>query len=462
MRDTRLGPYEILDRLGAGGMGEVWLAKDTRLGRQVAVKVLPHEFAADPERLARFEQEARAAAALNHPHIAAVFDVGEAPAADGEGTTHFIVQEYLQGQTLRELIDDGRIPLRRALALTSEIAQALKAAHRAGIVHRDLKPENVFVTEDGHAKVLDFGLAKLTEVTAGSGPEATMSPTVLGTVAGQIMGTAGYMAPEQIDGRAVDRRTDVFAFGCVLFEIVCGRRAFSGTSLHETLHLIGHAPAPALKDVDPTLPHELQRILHKALAKDPEDRYQYADDLVVDLRALATEVDTGQASSGSPEHGPGGAVTTSGRRLTWAMAAIALAAVALAVWALSRAPGDAPQVTRLAISMPDLTISRTGDGRFMAIAPDGRSVIAQAVYEGEDVLLHRSFDAEEPRVLIPSDGALQDPTLSPDGEWVAFFNARHVTKMSVTQGTTPLRSQADGSIPRAAARARVARRARTA
>jgi serine/threonine protein kinase len=191
-----LGPYRILEPLGAGGMGEVFLGEDTRLGRKVAIKVLPTEFASDPGRLARFEQEARAAAALNHPHIAVVHDVGAETDQDG-ATIHFMVQEYLRGETLRDRLDRGALPLDEALDLAVEIGEALSAAHAAGIVHRDLKPDNVFVTEQGHAKVLDFGLAKLTEVAAPSASAISMSPTMLGTVAGQVMGTAGYMAPEQ-------------------------------------------------------------------------------------------------------------------------------------------------------------------------------------------------------------------------------------------------------------------------
>ena len=210
MIGNTLGHYEILEPLGAGGMGEVYLGKDTRLGRQVAIKVLPEASAGDAERLARFEQEARAAAALNHPHIAVVHDIGV------EGDVHFMVQEYLAGESLQERLDATPLPLDKALALSIEVGEALSAAHKAGIVHRDLKPANIFLTEEGHAKVLDFGLAKLTEAALPPGADATMSPTVLGTVAGQVMGTAGYMAPEQVNGDEVDQRADLFAFGCVL------------------------------------------------------------------------------------------------------------------------------------------------------------------------------------------------------------------------------------------------------
>ena len=233
------GPYEILEQLGAGGMGEVWLAQDTRLGRKVAIKVLPGEFAGDPERLARFEQEARAAAALNHANIAAVHDVGV------EDGTHFTVQEYLQGRSLRTTLEAGPRPLKRTLVLATEIAEALRAARRSGIVHRDLKPDNVFVSEDGHAKVLDFGLAKLTEAANAPLGSQTMSPTVIGTQAGVIMGTAGYMSPEQVEGREVDARTDLFAFGCVLYEMAAGRQPFRGQNIYETLgRIVSNEPEP--------------------------------------------------------------------------------------------------------------------------------------------------------------------------------------------------------------------------
>ena len=229
-----LGPYKIVKQLGKGGMGEVWLAEDTRLGRQVAVKVLPAELAGDTDRRQRFEQEARAAAALNHPNIAAVHDVGVEESAGPP--THYMVQEYLQGEPLREVVARGPLPFDKALALGIEIGEALKAAHRAGIVHRDLKPDNVFVSKDGHAKVLDFGLAKLTQLEMPSGSGPSMSPTM--TMAGMMLGTAGYMAPEQVRGEEIDERADLFAFGCVLYEMVTGRQAFGGDNVHESLSKI--------------------------------------------------------------------------------------------------------------------------------------------------------------------------------------------------------------------------------
>ena len=262
-----LGPYKIIEQLGAGGMGEVYLGEDTRLGRKVAIKVLPEEYASDPERLARFEQEARAAAALNHPHIAVVHDVGSETGDDGT-ITHFMVQEHLEGMSLRERLDKGPLPLDKALDLATEVGEALVAAHKAGIIHRDLKPDNIFVTEEGHAKVLDFGLAKLTEMAAPTGSQASMSPTMLGTVAGQVMGTAGYMAPEQINGEEVDGRADLFAFDCVLYEMVCGRRAFAGENVHDTLGKIISKQAVPVHEVRNDLPLKLGWIVDKALEKE--------------------------------------------------------------------------------------------------------------------------------------------------------------------------------------------------
>ena len=288
MEGTHLGPYEIGRKLGEGGMGAVYDATDIRLGRKVAIKVLPSEFAADPERLARFaQQEARAAAALNHPHIAVVHDVGEATAVgpqrertnaeeagggDADTRVHYMVQELLDGCSLKERLESGSMPIEEALTLAIEIGEALASAHAAGIVHRDLKPDNIFVTSEGHAKILDFGLAKLVEF-GGAAPDVSMSPTVVGTMAGQIMGTAGYMAPEQIEAGEVDHRADVFAFGCVLYEMVAGQRAFAGETVLDTLHAITRQEPRSLTDWRADVPLDLERILKKCLAKPVAKRY---------------------------------------------------------------------------------------------------------------------------------------------------------------------------------------------
>ena|ERR1035437_7735159 len=215
---TKLGPYEIQSLLGAGGMGEVYRARDTRLGRDVAVKILPESFAGDSERLRRFEQKARAVAALNHPNILAIHDIGE------QGGAPYIVSELLEGESLRTALDRGALPVRKTVEYGVQIAHGLAAAHEKGIVHRDLKPENIFLTKDGRTKILDFGLAKLAQIPSQSSNELTL--TTLHTEAGVVMGTASYMAPEQVRGEAVDARTDIFAFGAVLYEMLCGSRAF--------------------------------------------------------------------------------------------------------------------------------------------------------------------------------------------------------------------------------------------
>src|SRR5215468_8278578 len=236
---SRLGPYEILASLGAGGMGEVYRAKDPRLGRDVAIKVLPASFSADADRLRRFEQEARAAGLLNHPNITAVYDIGtheEAP---------YVVQELLEGDTLRSLLSGGRLSPRKAIDYSLQIAHGLSAAHEKGIVHRDLKPENLFVTKDGRVKILDFGLAKLTHQEEGS--QATnLPPATAGTEPGVVLGTLGYMSPEQVRGRQADARSDIFAFGAILYEMLAAKRAFHGDSAAETMSAILKEDPPDL------------------------------------------------------------------------------------------------------------------------------------------------------------------------------------------------------------------------
>ena len=419
---TRLGHYEIIEPLGAGGMGEVYLAEDTRLGRKVAIKVLPAEFASDPERLARFEQEARASAALNHPHIAVVHDVGSEP-GEGGATTRFIVQEYLEGQSLRERLEKGVLPLDKALDLATEVGEALIAAHKAGIIHRDLKPENIFVTEEGHAKVLDFGLAKLIETAAPTGGSASMSPTMLGTVAGQVMGTAGYMAPEQVEGGQVDQRTDLFAFGCLLYEVITGRKSFLGRSMVETMQRLVHEEPAPLEDVDAGLPSELQRILRKCLAKQPGRRYQDADDLVVDLAALAVEVGLGTALPISAAL-PGAAVKSMGGP-SWAIALPSAVALVLlgagATWLLTRADPPAPAIPMsFEISLPQGTRFPAGLGTNIAVSPDGGAIVFVAEDEsGRQLYLRRTDERAEATPIGGTEDATV-PSFSPDGEWVIF------------------------------------------
>src|SRR5712691_6665767 len=277
----RLGPYEILAPLGIGGMGEVYRARDARLKREVAVKVLPTTFATDPERLRRFEQEADAAGALNHPNVLAVYDVGTHDGAP------YIVSELLEGETLRDRLAGGAFTPRRAIGHALQIAQGLAAAHEKGIVHRDLKPENVFVTSDGRVKILDFGLAKLTQLEAPLPGQTNLPTAAAGTEPGIVLGTLGYMSPEQVRGKPSDARSDIFAFGAILYEMLSGRRAFHGDTAADTISAILTRDPPDLSETNHRIPDALDRIVNRCLEKAPEARFHSASDLAFDLEAIS-------------------------------------------------------------------------------------------------------------------------------------------------------------------------------
>ena len=287
-----VGHYEVRSRIGAGGMGEVYLAMDTRLDRLAALKVLPAAVAADRDRMSRFVQEAKAAAALNHPNIAHIYDIGD---SDG---TNFIAMEYVDGPTLTKVFSE-RAPLEKVLRYLQHVAEGLSKAHTAGIVHRDLKPDNIMITPDGHAKILDFGLAKL--VSGSAEPARTGSDDATAilphkSTPGTILGTAGYMSPEQAQGKtaSIDHRSDIFSFGCILFEAVTGRRPFEGADAIDTLNKVIREPAPAVSSINPNVPTDLQRIIRRCLAKDPDDRYQSVRDVAIELRELRRDMSGGE------------------------------------------------------------------------------------------------------------------------------------------------------------------------
>src|SRR5438128_4183465 len=307
---TRLGRYEIRSKIGEGGMGEVYLGEDMQLRRRVALKILPVEVASNKDRMRRFTQEAQAAAALNHPHIAHIYEIGE---ADG---LHFISMEFVDGLTLRQLIHDEHTDLTKLLRYLQNVADGLAKAHASGIVHRDLKPDNIMVTRDGHAKVLDFGLAKLIEPPQAIGTRASGSSEVATALLAQhsspgtVMGTVGYMSPEQAQGKTneIDQRSDIFSFGCILFEAVTGQKPFAGKDTLDSLHNIVHAPTPNVKELNPAAPDESQRIVRRCLAKDPDKRYQSIKDVAIELEELqqdwhaSTQLDfsAAPATSGLP------------------------------------------------------------------------------------------------------------------------------------------------------------------
>src|SRR6266542_1810251 len=312
---ARLGPYEILGAVGAGGMGEVYKARDTRLERTVAVKVLPQHLSASDEGRQRFEREAKAISQLSHPHICALYDVGR------EGEIEFLVMEYLEGVTLSERLARGPVPLEQALRYGIEIADALDKAHRQGIVHRDLKPGNIMLTKSG-VKLVDFGLAKLAAVSP-----ASSSVSILQTQAGlnltqegTILGTFQYMAPEQLEGKEADGRSDIFAFGAVLYEMATGQKAFSGKSQASLIASILSAEPPAISAVQPMTPPALDRVVKTCLAKDPDDRWQTAHDVMLPLKWIAE----GGSQAGVPA--PLVARRRSRERLAWGVAAVLAAA----------------------------------------------------------------------------------------------------------------------------------------
>jgi Tol biopolymer transport system component/aminoglycoside phosphotransferase (APT) family kinase protein len=388
-----IGQYEVLSFLGAGGMGEVYRARDPRLGREVAIKILPETFAQDPEHRARLEREAQMLAALNHPHIAQVYGFERAHSSSGSGerTTHVLVMELVEGETLTRVLEKGSLPVNVALRHAAQIADALAAAHARGIVHRDLKPGNVMITSSGLVKVLDFGLAKRISEPSTDGSTTTMGLTQAGTA----IGTPAYMAPEQAQGQPVDKRADVWAFGAILYELLTGHSAFKGDSVHATLAAV-LAKEPDVNEV----PWRVRRLLRACLKKDPQERLSS----VGDWRFLLDD-----DSAGVPSR-PG--------RVRWIPWAMAAAVMALGVFGLLRftAPSAQPTVVRFGVPIPG---GIAGDA-MLALSPDGRRIAISAVEEGKFRLRVRPLDSLETRLLPGADGA-RFPFWSPDGKQIGFF-----------------------------------------
>jgi serine/threonine protein kinase len=481
---TRLGPYEIIAPLGAGGMGEVYRARDSRLGREVAIKVLHANVSLDADRLRRFEQEARAAAALNHPNILAVFDIG-----DRDGSP-YIVSELLEGETLREQLLSGALPVRRALDIAVQVAQGLAAAHDKGIVHRDLKPENIFITNDGRAKILDFGLAKLRAEgadgarAAGMTPEAnTLAPsrnvgpsshqdnlTTQGgtphTEPGLVFGTVGYMAPEQIRSQPVDARTDIFAFGAVLYELLTGRRAFQRDTPAETMTAILREDPPELQSDASPIPPGLRRIVDRCLAKSPSGRFKSADDLAF---ALGSPSDgSGARAAESASNAPSTTSSLAARakdanaadaaadddtsrrrdrkgtrpRGRWFYRALAVVAV-VGLFRLGpglvRAlrPALAPErkpVVRLQLSLPDGAFIMPGQPP--AVSPDGSEIAVIGVDQasGKRQVYLRRLDSLAAQPIAGTERAIY-PFWSPEGRSLAFFASGVLKTVELPSGT---------------------------
>jgi eukaryotic-like serine/threonine-protein kinase len=409
---SRLGPYEILGQIGAGGMGEVWKAKDPRLSREVAIKVLPASFSADPERLRRFEQEARAAGILNHPNLTAVHDIGTHEGAP------YVVQELLEGETLRSALSGGRLPQRKTIDYALQIVHGLAAAHEKGIVHRDLKPENIFVTNDGRVKILDFGLAKLTHTE--DKVEATNLPTAsAGTEPGVVLGTLGYMSPEQVRGRTADARSDIFSFGAILYEMLSGKRAFHGDSAADTMSAILREEPPDLSVTNQGISPGLDRVVRHCLEKNPAQRFHSAHDVAFALEALSGL----SAPRLEPARTPILARLPSRLATAGLLAALAIGLFAgRLIW--SRGPESHPTFHRLTFRRGTILTAR--------FAPDGHTIIYSAAWDGAPRQELYSTRVESPESLKLSLPPVQVLSISRSGEMLVVNYVHFSTGYAAT------------------------------
>jgi Tol biopolymer transport system component len=404
----RLGPYEIVSPLGAGGMGEVYRARDPRLGREVAIKVLPEDFAEDEDSLKRFETEAKAIAALSHPSILAVFDTGE---ADGH---RFVVTELLEGETLRSRLRQGPLGYRKAAEHAARVAEGLAAAHEKGIVHRDVKPENLFLLNDGRIKILDFGLARQDPLLAGGGDLSSSPTAARPTNPGAMIGTVGYLSPEQARGEAADQRADIFSLGAVLYEMLTGRRTFPGTSAAELISAILRDEPPAPSELDARIPRALDLIVLHCLEKKAEQRYQSARDLAFQLDSVvgAQTTQVGAVVVGAPRRWP--------RRLMWAAVGLVLAGLAFEAGRRVGGSGTGAAVLRF-----EQLTDRPGEETEAQLSPDGSTFVYVSEASGNaDIYLQRVGGRNPIDLTADSEAADTAPAFSPDGERIAFCSER--------------------------------------
>ena len=427
---TRIGPYEVVSMIGAGGMGEVYRARDPRLQRDVALKILPEVFASDPDRLARFEREARTLAALSHRHVAGIYGI-----EDSNGL-HALALEFVDGETLADRIERGAIPIDDALPVAREIAEALEAAHEQGIIHRDLKPANIKITPEGVVKVLDFGLAKLID-PPGAAPTSIspfVSPTItspaLMTQAGMLLGTAAYMAPEQARGQPLDRRADIWALGCVLYEMLTGRRAFGGDNVTDTIAAVVRGE-PDWTVLPRDTPTSIRRLLRRCLEKDRKRRLADAADARLEIEAAQSPAAEDGGIVAAPQRARRSAVPIG------ATAIVALLAGALMTWLATRSAPQAARVVRLQAAFPGQTTLSMGPiGSEVAIAPDGSRIlyVGQAAPTSPPQLFVRTLDRGETSPLAGTEYA-QTPFFSPDGEMVAFVRDGSLLKIGARGGS---------------------------
>jgi eukaryotic-like serine/threonine-protein kinase len=429
----RLGPYEILSPIGAGGMGEVYKARDTRLDRIVAIKVLPAHLADRAELRERFDREAKTIASLNHPHICTLYDTGH------QDDTDFLVMEYLEGETLAQRLQKGALPIQQVLQYAIEISDALDKAHRKGVTHRDLKPGNIMLTKSG-TKLLDFGLAKLKQEAAPASAQLTELPTAKDplTAQGTLLGTLQYMAPEQVEGKEVDARTDIFAFGAVVCEMATGKRAFEGKTQASLIAKILEIDPPPISSLQPMTPPALDRVVKKCLAKEPEKRWQAASDVCDELKWIS---ESGSQSGIPAPVGTSRKSPLSDARLAWIVAAVIfLAALALGSFAYFRPAPQAAHTVRFTLLPPEkwslagTGAVTTGATAPVNISPDGQQVAFVAVSdEGKTLLWVRSLDTLTAQSLAGTEGA-SAPFWSPDSRTLGFFAGGKLKKVDVSGG----------------------------
>ena len=405
---TKLGPFEVLAPLGAGGMGEVYRARDSRLGRDVAIKVLSAEFAADADRRKRFEQEARSASALNHQNIVTIHDIGS------DGATVYIAMELVDGRTLREVLHGGALPTRRLLDLAYQMADGLAKAHAAGIVHRDLKPENVMVTKDGAVKILDFGLAKLLKEQP---EESSNLPTAQATQAGTVLGTVGYMSPEQASGKALDFRSDQFALGAIFYEMATGRRAFQRGTTAETLTAIIREDTEPVAQANAGVPAPFRWIVERCLQKDPDERYASTRDLARDVRGVREHLSEASSAVSGEISGAAAAAPRRRSRVSLIAAAIAVLAALGAGILVQKRLGKSLPPSYQQITFGSGTIRA---GRF---APDGQTIVYSAAWDGNPLKLYLKHPSSPDSLPLelPSANLL---SISPSGEMAIAIDCR--------------------------------------